>query len=116
MCNLYSLTKGQSAIRNLFAVKHDCAGNLPPLPAIFPDQMAPIVRVSAEGERELVVARWGMPWPPQFGGQSIPLPVKLFPASVAENTAICKTGSRQKGGFGGRNSFDRCWSLGRRPH
>jgi len=80
MCNLYSLTKGQSAIRNLFAVKHDCAGNLPPLPAIFPDQMAPIVRVSAEGERELVVARWGMPWPPQFGGQSIPLPVRRLRA------------------------------------
>src|SRR5208283_2520523 len=34
MCNLYSVTKGQSAIRDLFAVKHDRAGNLPPLPAI----------------------------------------------------------------------------------
>ena len=59
MCNLYSVTKGQSAIRDLFAVKHDCAGNLAPLPAIFPDQMAPIVRVGANGERELVMARWG---------------------------------------------------------
>ena len=46
MCNLYSVTKGQSAIRDLFAVKYDRAGNLPPLPAIFPDQMAPIVRVA----------------------------------------------------------------------
>jgi hypothetical protein len=25
MCNLYSVTKGQSAIRDLFAVKHDRA-------------------------------------------------------------------------------------------
>ena len=42
MSNLYSVTNGQSAIRDLFAVKHDRAGNLPPLPVIFPDQMAPI--------------------------------------------------------------------------
>jgi hypothetical protein len=55
MCNLYSVTKGQSAIRDLFSVKHDRAGNLPPLPAIFPDQMALIVRSGADGERELVM-------------------------------------------------------------
>ena len=71
MCNLYSVTKGQSAIRDLFAVKHDRAGNLPPLPAILPDQMAPIVRLGAEGGRELVMARWGMPAPPQHGGQLV---------------------------------------------
>jgi putative SOS response-associated peptidase YedK len=71
MCNLYSVTKGQSAIRDLFGVKHDRAGNLPPLPAIFPDQLAPIVRVTAGGERECVVARWGMPGPPQYGGQPV---------------------------------------------
>ena len=71
MCNLYSVTKGQSAIRDLFAVKHDRAGNLAPLPAILPDQMAPIVRLGAEGGRELVMARWGMPAPPQHGGQLV---------------------------------------------
>ena len=32
------------------------------------DQLAPIVRVGAGGERELVLARLGMPGPPQFGG------------------------------------------------
>ena len=42
MCNLYSVTKGQAAIRDLFTVTHDRAGNLPSLPAIFPDQMAAI--------------------------------------------------------------------------
>jgi putative SOS response-associated peptidase YedK len=71
MCNLCSVTKGQSAIRDLFAVKHDRAGNLPTLPAIFPYQMAPIVRVGADGERELVMARWGMPGPPQLGRSPI---------------------------------------------
>jgi len=68
---LYSVTKGQSAIRDLFSVTHDRAGNLAPLPAIFPDQLAPIVRVTGDGERELVMARWGMPGPPQYGGQPV---------------------------------------------
>jgi hypothetical protein len=43
MCNLYSVTKNQAAIRDLFKVGRDTAGNLPPLPAIFP------------GERELIM-------------------------------------------------------------
>jgi len=43
--------------------------NLPPLPAVFPDQMAPIVRTGTDGERELVMARWGMP-SPQFALKS----------------------------------------------
>ena len=71
MCNLYSLTKGQAAIRDWFRASHDRTGNLPLFPGIFPDQMAPIVRNGADGERELVMARWGMPGPPQFGGAPI---------------------------------------------
>ncbi len=67
MCNLYSMTSNQEAIRQLFAVSHDRAGNLPPLPAISPDQSAPIVRLDSDGERELVMARWGVPGPPQVG-------------------------------------------------
>jgi putative SOS response-associated peptidase YedK len=67
MCNLYSVTTNQEAIRRLFVVAEDRTGNLPPLSAIFPDQMAPIVRVAAGGERELVLARWGIPGPPQAG-------------------------------------------------
>ena len=61
MCDLYSETKGQDAIRGLFRVLHDRTGNLPSFPAIFPDQMAPIVRNAEGGNRELVLARWGMP-------------------------------------------------------
>jgi putative SOS response-associated peptidase YedK len=71
MCNLYSLTKGQAAIRDWFRAINDRTGNLPLFPGIFPDQMAPIVRNGADGERELVMARWGMPGPPQFGGAPI---------------------------------------------
>jgi putative SOS response-associated peptidase YedK len=64
MCNLYSVTKGQQAIRELTNAMQDRTGNLPPLPGIFPDYAAPIVRNQPTG-RELTMARWGMP-SPQF--------------------------------------------------
>ncbi len=62
MCNLYSFTRGQQAVRALAGVMKDRTGNLPPLPGIFPDYPAPIVRNQPEG-RELTMARWGMPSP-----------------------------------------------------
>ena len=62
MCNLYSMTKNQQAIRALTRAMVDRTGNLPSLPGIFPDYAAPIVRNGADG-RELVMARWGMPSP-----------------------------------------------------
>lgn len=63
MCNLYSQRRGQAEI--LAAVKAmDRIGNMPPLPGIFPDMAAPIVRHAADGSgQELVLARWGMPSP-----------------------------------------------------
>jgi len=63
MCNLYSMTKGQVAIRELSRAMRDTTGNLPPLPGIFPDYPAPIVRYGDDGEREIALARWGMPSP-----------------------------------------------------
>ena len=61
MCNLYSMTKSQAAIRELIRAMHDRTGNLPPLPGIYPDYLAPIIRNGTDGIRELVMARWGMP-------------------------------------------------------
>jgi hypothetical protein len=61
-CNLYSAYSTQATMRKTFGVTRDNAGNLPPLPGIFPDQMAPIVRL-ADGERELLQMRWGFPLP-----------------------------------------------------
>src|SRR5215472_5570644 len=66
MCNAYSLTKSQAAIREIVRAIYDRTGNLPPLPGIFPDMMAPIVRAEADGSRELTMARWGMPSPPKL--------------------------------------------------
>jgi putative SOS response-associated peptidase YedK len=71
MCNLYSVTKSQTAIIELTRAMRDKTGNLPPMPDIFPDQMAPVVRNAPDGMRELMMARWGMPGPPQFGGAPI---------------------------------------------
>jgi putative SOS response-associated peptidase YedK len=64
VCNLYSLTKSQDAIRRITKAMRDRTGNLPPLPGIFPDQLAPVVR-TLDGERELTLMRWGFPPPPQ---------------------------------------------------
>jgi putative SOS response-associated peptidase YedK len=70
MCNLYSAFSTQATMRKTFGVARDNAGNLPPLPGIFPDQMAPIVRM-ADGERELLQMRWGFPPPPKVGNQPV---------------------------------------------
>ena len=56
MCNLYSLTKGQAAIRELARAMGDRTGNLPPLPGIFPDYFAPVVRNAPDGVRELAMS------------------------------------------------------------
>lgn len=63
MCNLYSMSKDQQAIRELAGAMRDTTGNLPMLPGLFPDYAAPIVRNGVDGVRELVMARWGMPSP-----------------------------------------------------
>jgi putative SOS response-associated peptidase YedK len=63
MCNLYSVTKGQSAIRDLFDAMEDRSGNLPSMPGVFPDYAAPIVRRDGDERLELTRARWGIPSP-----------------------------------------------------
>src|ERR1700730_10700363 len=63
MCNLYSITTTQAAIIALFRVVNRYVGNLAPMPGVFPDYAAPIVRNGADG-RELATARWGMPSSP----------------------------------------------------
>jgi putative SOS response-associated peptidase YedK len=60
------MTTNQEAIRRLFKALNSRVGNLPPMPGVFPDYPAPVVR-NAEGERELIMMRWGMPPPPEKG-------------------------------------------------
>lgn len=70
MCNLYSMTRSQTAVREFTRAMVDQTGNMPPFPGIFPDYLAPVVREGGEG-RELMMMRWGMPSPPQYGGPPI---------------------------------------------
>lgn len=61
MCNLYSMTKSREALVAYTRAMRDRTGNQPPLPAIFPDQLAPVVRRGKDGAREVVTMRWGFP-------------------------------------------------------
>jgi putative SOS response-associated peptidase YedK len=71
MCNLYSYTKSPDETRRLLGVMLDRTGNQPALPAIFPDQMAPVVRVGPDGVREMLPMRWGLPGPESTGGRPV---------------------------------------------
>lgn len=70
MCNLYALTKGQQALRDLaraleLGAVADRLGNLPVLSGLYPDAEAPIIGL-ARGDSPgptISLARWGMPSP-----------------------------------------------------
>src|SRR6202035_4860413 len=70
MCNLYSITTNQAAIVALFRVINRYVGNLPPMPGVFPDYPAPVIRNTDHGT-ELTTMRWGIPPPPSFGGPPV---------------------------------------------
>ena len=56
------MTREQDAIRQFAKTKIDRTGNMPPLPGIFPDYLAPVVFNDPLG-RTLAMMRWGMPSP-----------------------------------------------------
>ena len=60
MCNLFSFTSSQDALRALLRDMVDKTGNLQAMPGIFPDYPAPIIRNTPAG-RELAMVRWGLP-------------------------------------------------------
>ena len=59
MCNLYSMRKPRDELGGLFRVSDNRAVQLELLHAIFPGHIAPVVRLAADGERELVKLSWG---------------------------------------------------------
>jgi len=71
LSGLSTITTNQAAIIALFRVMNQHVGNLPPMPGVFPDYPAPVVR-SADGEHTLVMMRWGMPPPPRRAGRRSP--------------------------------------------
>ncbi len=59
MCNLYSIRTSRAALARRFMLSDNRMAAFDPLPAIFPGHMAPIIKQSADGERELVMRSWG---------------------------------------------------------
>ena len=59
MCNLYSITTNQAAIAALFRIVNRYVGNLAPMPGVFPDYPAPVIRNTDTGT-EMATMRWGM--------------------------------------------------------
>jgi len=59
MCNLYSLNKRRDMVARFFRISHNRAVMFEPMSAIFPKHKAPVVRQTADGERELVLMSWG---------------------------------------------------------
>ena len=51
MCNLYSITTNQEAIRALFRVVNQYVGNLPPMTGVFPDYPAPVTAILAANSK-----------------------------------------------------------------
>lgn len=65
MCNLYSLYKTREAVAKWFRISSNRAMAFEPKDAIFPRYDAPVVRLSEDGERELVNMSWGFVLPQQ---------------------------------------------------
>lgn len=61
MCNLYRMDD-KDWIRK-WAIDAESMINLMPSYQMNPDQMGPIVRNTADGRKQLVHARWGLPSP-----------------------------------------------------
>jgi putative SOS response-associated peptidase YedK len=69
MCNLYSMTASRGAVRQFARAMTNRTDNQPPLPSIFPDQLAPVVQTDREGRRIVDAMRWGFPPPPGIGSR-----------------------------------------------
>jgi putative SOS response-associated peptidase YedK len=61
MCNLYAIMRARAEAARLARAMSDRAHNNPPMSGVYPDYAAPIVRTGADGQREVVDLRWGMP-------------------------------------------------------
>jgi len=60
MCGRYSFTSPIEAVRQVFKLPALPATNLQPRYNIAPTQNAPVIRLNTDGERELVMMRWGL--------------------------------------------------------
>lgn len=69
MCNLYTTAPMRDEVRHYFPNRDliDNLGNTLLVTDVYPDYRAPILRESSQGDdREMALARWGMPTPPNY--------------------------------------------------
>jgi putative SOS response-associated peptidase YedK len=59
VCNLYSVRTSRGALARKLGLSDNRMAAFEPLPAIFPGHMAPIIKQTDDGERELVMRSWG---------------------------------------------------------
>lgn len=59
MCNLYSIKTRRADLARKFHISDNRMTVFGALPAIFPGGMAPIIKQSVDGERELALRSWG---------------------------------------------------------
>jgi len=59
VCKLYSITTSKEALRALFRVVNRYVGNLAPMPGVFPDYPAPVIRNTDAGTC-MTLMRWGI--------------------------------------------------------
>jgi putative SOS response-associated peptidase YedK len=59
VCNLYALNKKRDMLARFFRVSHNRSAAFAPVSAVFPGHAVPVVRCSADGEREVVLMSWG---------------------------------------------------------
>jgi putative SOS response-associated peptidase YedK len=70
MCNLYAQSRSRDEILRLFGVERDLSPDMPLRPAIYPDQMAPVIHLDGNGNRVMRQMRWGVP-PPPMGNRPV---------------------------------------------
>ena len=63
VCNIYSLNKNRESIAKMFKVGHNRSIDISRLPGVFPNYNAPVIRMAADGEREMVNLNWGFVLP-----------------------------------------------------
>jgi putative SOS response-associated peptidase YedK len=59
MCNLYSIRTSRASLARKFHLSDNRMVMIDALPAIFPGHMAPIIKQTDDGSRELVFRSWG---------------------------------------------------------
>lgn len=61
MCNLYAMMEARAEAARVARALTDRNNNNPPQPSVYPDGEAPVIRIGADGQREMANLRWGMP-------------------------------------------------------